>query len=357
MQKKKSFLGILLVVIMGISALGGCNSLEDNTETKTMVDITGDEIEVPVEVNKIINLVPYGCQMMISLGLGDYLVGVNEEMFETEWIKELYPRIAEVQQFPYEVSAEAVLSVETDVVFVETQEQAREFRSKGITAITFTYYTIDELKENIRILGDVIGGDAEEKCDRYIAYLEGKIADVENQLGNVITDRETLYYINGTADRGFYKTTGNGSTNHACAELSYAEFVTASLIEAPESKVDAEAILAKNPENIIIGGRYQHVLYDELFESPEWSEIVAIKEGNVFKVPMSITAWNRYGVEIALMIPWTAHVVYPDVYEFDAAYETKMFYKEFMGYELSNEQVDLMLNGLMPNGEKEIPSR
>lgn len=357
MQKKNSLMWMILVLIIGISVLSGCNSTNSIAETKTIVDITGDEVNVPAEVNKVINLVPYSCQMMVSLGLGDYLVGVNEEMFETEWIKEMYPRITEVQQFPYEVSAETVLGVEADVVIVETQEQAREFRSKGITAVTFTYYTIDELKDNIRRLGDILGGEAEKKCDAYVSYLEGQIADVEEQLGDVITVRETMYYINGTADRGFYKTTGNGSTNHACAELSYVEFVTASLIEAPESKVDAEAILAKNPENIIIGGRYQHVLYEELFESSEWSQITAIKEGNVFKVPMSISAWNRYGVEIALMIPWTAHVVYPDEYVFDVAYETKQFYKEFMGYELSDEQVNLMLNGLMPNGEKEIPSR
>lgn len=106
--------------------------MTDIAETKTIVDITGDKIEVPVEVNKVINLVPYGCQMMISLGLGDYLVGVNEEMIETAWIMELYPRISEVQQFPYEISAEAILSVEADVVLVETQDYFYDMILKSI---------------------------------------------------------------------------------------------------------------------------------------------------------------------------------------------------------------------------------
>lgn len=339
------FCAITICMSMMIVLLSGCTTV-DKEETRIITDITGDEIEVSTEVKEVVNLVPYGCQMMISLGLGDYLIGVNEEMFETEWIRELYPRIEDIQQYSYETSAEAILIADADVVFVETQEQAREFRSKGITAITFTYYTIDELKENIRILGEILGKDAEVKCEAYINYLESNISDVEEQLGTVITQKETMYYINGTADRGFYKTTGKGSTNHACAELSYVDFVTADLIEAPESLVDAEAVLAKDPENIIIGGRYQHVLYDELFSSPEWSGISAVKEGDVFKVPMSVTAWNRYGVEIALMIPWTAHVIYPDEYSFDPAVETKQFYSKFMGYELSDKQVDLMLNGV-----------
>lgn len=356
-MKMKRYGTIVLIVLLLISFFTGCGMSKDNMDRRKITDISGDVVEIPENVHSVVNLVPYGCQMMISLGLGDYLVGINEETIETKWIEELYPRIREIATYPYDVSAEALLNANADVVFVETQEEARELRSKGITAITFTYYTIDELKDNIRVLGDVLGGNAKEKCNLYVTYLEEKIEDVEKKLGEDIIERETLYYINGTADRGFYKTTGKGSTNHACAELSYVDFVTASLIEAPESKVDAEAVLAKNPENIIIGGRYQHILYDELFASSEWSEITAIKERNVYRVPMSIAAWNRYGVELALMIPWTAYVVYPDVYDFDPVEETRYFYKTFMDYELSDEQIKLMLNGLMPNGEKEISSR
>ena len=74
------------------------------------------------------------------------------------------------------------------------------------------------------------------------------------------------------------------------------DFSTENLIEFPANKVDSEAILAVNPENIIIGGVYQHVLKDELFNSPEWKFNTAVKEGNIFTVPMGISAWNRYGI-------------------------------------------------------------
>ena len=143
----------------------------------------------------------------------------------------------------------------------------------------------------------------------------------------------------------------------ACTELCYIDLVTSPLIKFPETKVDAEALLATNPQNVIIGGRYQHVLYDEIFQADEWSHIPAIQNKNVFTIPIGISAWNRYSLETALIIPWMASVIYPEYYEFDAVNETIEFYKTFMGYELTEEQAEYMIAGLTPNGEKEIASR
>jgi iron complex transport system substrate-binding protein len=104
----------------------------------------------------------------------------------------------------------------------------------------------------------------------------------------------------------------------------------------------------------MIGGKYQHILYDQLMSTSEWSNNNAVKNGNVFKVPMGISAWNRYGIEIAIMIPWTSAVVYPEYFEYDLVQETIKFYKEFSGYTLSEQQAQYILEGLTPSGEKEI---
>jgi len=54
------------------------------------------------------------------------------------------------------------------------------------------------------------------------------------------------------------------------------------------------------------------------------------------------------------MIPWTTWAVYPEIFDFDPVQETKDFYQQFTGYSLSDEQVNYILNGLTPQGEKEI---
>lgn len=356
MKKLSKITALLLVVAIACSSLTGCSFAGKEEETRTIVDITGAEVEIPVEVDEVVNLFSFGCQMMTGLGLEDYLVGISDATFETPWLEVMCPSAKDIPMYSDEVSAEALLAVNPDIVFCSDPEQAEDFRSKGITAITFMYLSIDDFKYTINLMGEILGGPAKEKCDAYIAYLDGKIADVAD-LKNVVPEKETIYYINGANDRGFYKTGGAGSTTEACTDLSYVDLVTSPLIAFPETKVDAEALLATNPQNIIIGGRYQHVLYEEIFQAEEWSEIVAIQNQNVFKIPIGISAWNRYSLETALLIPWTAAVVYPEYYEFDAVAEVINFYKTFLGYELTEQQAEYMIAGLNPNGEKEIASR
>lgn len=367
----KKYIFVFLTILMVITSMtaygaGSTNQSTTNekesssnleTEPRIIVDLVGDEVEIPAEVHSVVNLVPFGCQIMIGLGLGEYLVGINEETIETPWLEVMYPEVKNIPTYGYEPDAEAVLAANPDIVFCADQETAREFRSKGITAITIMYYAVEDFTKDIELIGEILGENAKEKCNQYLNYFTAKVADVDNALKNTLPEKETLYYINGTSDRGFYKTAGSGSTNDAVAQLSYAIFATDGIIKSPETKVDAEAILAANPQNVIIGGRWQHVLYDELFASEEWKQIDAIQNGNVFKVPMGMAAWNRYSIEIALMIPWTASVLYPEYYSFDAVKETIAFYKEFTGIELSEEQAMYIVEGLTPDGEKEISSR
>ena len=361
MKNMKQFIASILVCVLALSSLSACGSTPTTTEpapaeTRTIVDIAGDEVEIPTQVTRVVNLVPFGCQIMIGLGLGEYLVGINEETIESPWMEVMYPEIKNIPTFGYEPDAEAVLAAKPDIVFCADQETATEFRNKGIPAATIMYYSVDDFKKVVKLFGEVLGDEAAQRCTAYLEYFDAAVSDVDSHLSATVSQRETMYYINGTSDRGFYKTAGAGSTNDA-AQLSYAELATNPILQSPETKVDAEAILAENPENIIIGGRWQHVLYDELMAAPEWSSISAVQNGHVFKVPIGMTAWNRYSIEIALMVPWTASVLYPEYYEFDAVHETIDFYKMFTGYELSEEQATYIIEGLTPDGDKEIASR
>ena len=357
MKKSYRLSAIILVICLVISLLSSCGQNKKMAVTRTVTDIMGVEIEIPNKVEKVINLNAFGCQMMIGLGLEDYLVGISEDTFETAWLDEICPEARDIPTYTDETSAETLLALAPDIVFSQDPDVAEELRNKGVPCITYAYLTMDDFVFNIKLIGEVLGGTAKEKCNLYIDYLNEKISDVQETLSQVITEKETMHYINANGDKGFYKTAGANSTDDYCAQLAYVDLATASLITFPESKVDAEALLATNPENVIIGGKYQHVIYDELLKAEEWQHISAIENKNVFKIPMGVSVWNRYSLETALLIPWEASVVYPEYYQFDAVNETIDFYKTFMGYELTKEQAEYMLAGLTPSGEKEISSR
>ena len=347
-------ISLVLVLLVLLFSFSGCAKGTAKKETRTVVDIVGAEIEIPAKVEKVINLNPFACQIMIGLGLDKYLAGISEDTFETEWIALMCPNAKNLPTYTDETAAETLLAANPDVVFSQDPDVAEALRSKGVPCVTFAYLTIDDFKYNMNMIGQILGNDAKKKCDLYNDYLDSKIADVKDTLSGKIAKKETVHYINANSNKGFYKTAGAGSTTDYCAQLSFAELATAPLIEFPESKVDAEALLATNPENVIIGGRYQHVIYDDIFKSDEWKHISAVENGNVFTIPMGLSAWNRYSLETALLIPWTASVVYPEYYEFDGVKEIIEFYKTFMGYELTEEQAEYMIAGLTPDGEEEI---
>ena len=350
MNKKIAILNIFIILA---ACLCGCNNSNKNEE-RTIKDCAGDIVSIPNEVDEVINLVTYGCQAMVGLDLGDYLIGINEDSIESPWMAHMYPRINEIPKYDQYESAESLLMTSADVVLCQESDQARNLRSKGVTALTFSYYSIDDMKIAIQMLGELFGDQAKEKCNKYLNYLDDCIESINTQMTENNVTKESLYYINGVSNKGLYKTAGKGSTNSACANLSYTIFATDALIESPANTVDSEAILFANPENIIIGGKYQHVLYDKLMSDEVWKDNYAVSHGNVFKVPMGISAWNRYGIEIAIMIPWTTKVVYPEYFDFDLIDETIKFYKDFTGYTLTEEEANYILGGLTPNGEKEI---
>lgn len=347
---------LVLAVIISVVALVGCTSPNEVVETRTITDTIGAEVEIPSDVDEVICLNPFSSKMMVGLGLEDYLAGISEDTVETEWIELMCPKVKEIPTYSDDASAETLLAAHPDIVLCADSDRAEELRNEGVPCITYMFLSVDDMKSSVQLLGEILGGDAKGKCDLYIDYLNGKIADVQSALEGVVTERETVHYINAVNDNGFYETAGAGSTTDYCAQLSYVDLAAAPLIEFPESKVDAEALLATDPQNVIIGGGYQHVIYDDLLSADEWKHISAVENGNVFKIPMGVSAWNRFSLETALFIPWTASVAYPEDFKFDAVGETIEFYKTFMGYALTEDQAQYMIDGLTPLGEKEIAS-
>ena len=355
----KKFIAMLMIVAL-IGTMVGCGNKaseeEKSSENDTVVitDSVGVEVEVPTNCDEIICVWPSGTQLFITLGMGDLLVGVSDDSKSQSWAIEMYPRLTEITSCSNEESAESIIGMNADVVLTTEPDVAADWRSKGIPAVTFSYYSVDEMKETIRTLSKFVPDDYAKKCIAYIDCLEGNINEVETALSGKIEIKDTLYYIHGNNNKGLYKTAGGGTMNEAWANAAFVNFATSKLLSSSETVVDAEAILAENPTVIVVGGKYQHRLATELKNTEEWSNISAVQENRIYTVPYGISPFDRFGAEFALMIPWVATTVYPDLYEFDVHEEIKSFYAKFTGCELSDEQVDYIVNGLAPNGKEDI---
>lgn len=348
---------LAMCFIMLFTCLTGCGSetkKADKKESISITDMSGDEVTIDGRVSKIACTWPSGTQLFITLGMSDLLVAVPEDSKEQPWAMHMAPSVKELPNCNNDLSAEEILKLDADVLITTEADVARELRNKGICAITINYYSVDEMKQAIGLLSEIVDSKYMNKCTDYVAYLEKQISNVKNALEGKISNQTTLYYIHGGNNKGLYKTAGADTMNEAWANYAYTQFVTSDLLSSSETNVDAEAVLAKNPQYVVIGGRYQHVLYNELMSTPEWETIEAIKNGNVLKAPMGVSPFDRFGAEFALMIPWLANQVYPEQFSFDIKNEIISFYKDFSGYDMSKEEANYIINGLMPDGSTEI---
>lgn len=348
---------VLLAACMVVTA-GGCGGKKvSDTGAKTGITITDSAdvtVTIPGRVEKIACTWPSGAQLFITLGMSDLLIAVPADTKEQPWAMHIAPEVKNLPNCKNEDSLESFLTLEADLIITTEPEVAENLRDKGMTAITLNYYSVEEMKAAIRLLGSIVPEEYGTRCENYLTYLEEQITKVGDALEGKVAEQASLYYINGNNNKGLYKTAGADTMNEAWANYAGTEFVTAGFLSSSETNANAEAVLATNPETIVIGGRYQRVLYQELMNTAEWQEISAVKDGRVFTAPLGVSPFDRFGAEFAMMIPWLASKVYPELYTFDAVAEIRNFYSTFSGYAMSEQEAGYIIEALMPDGTREI---
>jgi iron complex transport system substrate-binding protein len=345
-------------MILGMCACGrnASDSQFDRSETTgiTVKDMAGDTVTLDSRADEIICTWPSGTQLMITLGMSELLVGVPNDSKELAWAMHIAPEVKNVRSCSNEESVESLLQIGADLVITTEADVARDLRSKGVNAITLKYYSVDEMKQAISLLGNIIPEEYGQKCTDYLRYLDEQIELVDAALDGKLDKKVSLYYIHGNNNKGLYKTAGRSTMNEAWANYAYTDFATSDLLASSETEVNAEAILNKNPDIIVIGGRYQRILKESLLNAPEWSDVNACVNNRIYLAPLGVSPFDRFGAEFAMMIPWVASQAYPELFSYDIEKEVKYFYQTFSGYTLTDDEVSYIVNGLKPDGTPEI---
>lgn len=322
---------------------------EPQSKTRIVTDMVGNEVEIPTEINRVVNLWPASNAAMLALGAGDKIIATTDFTKGLHWSKFVYPQIVDVPTGTE--NAEELLQLEPDLIITPTAEVADALRNAGLPAVMMFFNDYDSMKQAFTILGDIFGGEYVDKAAKWTEMVDNNIARVQAAVGNVPEDEKpVVYYIQGQTNKGLYTTFAANSIMQDWVENAGGVFAS-TLLELKGSEASAEAVLALNPDVVIIGGPAQHVLYDTLMADAAWKDIDAVKNGRIYTNPNGLFPWERFGLESALQIPFAASVIHPDLFEVDLVAEVQDFYREFVGIELTKEQAQFMIDGYGPNGE------
>lgn len=376
MLNKNAIKGIALVLIL----LAGCGCLSDtdshaddettqlttltstdeqeiHSETKVVVDTTGVSVEMPQNIESIAVVpIPWTSIVYAVDGTGEKLVGIHpsaKKSYSACILKKLAPEMGDASTDAigqdFAINMEEVQKLDPDVMIVwdYQSQEAEQLKSMGIPAVSLKYGTMEDLQNGMKVIGSVLG--KEEKANDLVAYHQEQIAyfqSKEDQLKD--KEKPRVLYMRDAE----LKVAGQGAVNTIMIQMAGGENV-AKDVAGQWTAVTMEQVIAWDPE-IIIVSQFSDVtpeqLYNNSIKGQDWSSIDAVKNKKVYKSPMGIYRWDAPCAETPLMIKWMAQKFQPDVFnDYVFEDELKEFYKNYLDYELSQEDIDLIsqkkLNG------------
>lgn len=363
---RKSVVALMLVLTMSVTATacGGQQTEQETVEgtvqetakevseetestTRTYVDMDGTEVQLPEKINTVVDVWAANNQVLVLLGVSDRLVGTISTAKDVEFMQKLNPGITELPSLieGEEINAEEMLKVNPDVIIVNDRG-VEAARSTGIPTVNLHFSDFESLKEMVLKTAEVFGEDAVmDKAKAFNDYFDSNrkmIADIAAK----IPDEEVKKVYYARNDSGsMLKTDGANTMASEWMETIGCENI-ASSIDGFNQEISFEQILKENPDVIIlmdVDGAAE--IRDEILSDPNWQSVTAVQNGEIYLNPSGVFYWDRYSTEEAMQILWAAVTVYPEYFkDIDIEEETKNFYDTFFGYQLSDEEVNQILN-------------
>ncbi|WP_103601001.1 ABC transporter substrate-binding protein [Campylobacter concisus] len=339
---KKFFMA--LMVLFASLLLNAAESID-------VKDITGDVVKVPAKVEKIATLWYANNQIILMLGGADKIVATTDLIKNNKWFAHVYPRISSIPNGVNgkDLQVEELIKLSPDVVIAADKKNKEELTKNGFTVLYPSFTNHADMKKSVSIMAEVIGGDASKIAQKFNEYFDGNLKRVLSKTDKITaSDRPKVLHI---ADgKNLFKV--DGSNTIIDEWISVAGGINAVQKAGNMLEINAEEIPNMNPDVIIIGRAKAPEILKKIYENPIYADTNAVKNKRVYVNPTGVFSWDRYGAEGALQILWAAKILHPEFFkDIDIAAETKKFYKEFLHYELSDDEVNYILNGLDPTGK------
>ena len=299
---KKKLLAILTSFILLFAV--GCSS---NKET-TVTDREGNEVTIPTKLERIISAVPSNTEVLVELGVGDKLVGVDKYSEGIEGLDEKLPKMD--MNNP---DAEAIIALEPDIIIASghnkvgsAEDPYKAIVDAGIPVVYIpSSDSIDGIYKDIEFMASLV--DKEKKGEEIISSMKEEIAKYE-KLGKTVKEKKKVYFEIGPAPDLF--TLGNSTFINEMIEIIGAE----NIFKDQEGWIPPteESIIDANPDVILTTVNYVEDATGEILARDGWEEITAIKNKDVYYIDSNSA--SRPSHHILKALEEMSKVVYPDVF-------------------------------------------
>lgn len=279
-------LTFLLSVVMVLQQ--GCRRDSPSAETsKALVsetDALGKTISLREYPRRIVSMAPSNTEMLLSLGLGEKLVGVTDFYGDVEKVGGV-PRVGGYTN----PSVERIVALKPDIAFAargNPRDVILQLERHGIPVFSLDTRSVSQLLSDIETVGRLTGVASE------ASHLTGEIREEMKRIGEKVdalneNDRPRVLWVGQEEP---LRTAGAGSIVHELILLAGGKNIARNERDAWPS-LSLEKLVLADPDVIILAEDKYKESPDKVRDTlirfqrhPVWQNVSAVKEGRVHAI-------------------------------------------------------------------------
>ena len=367
-MKKYKFIAATALAALMLAACGDeskdnkvSKDLNETAESRIITDQLNREVEIKSTDRLVVGgILPYFSTWFVATNSTEEIVGLHPNAYNAasnSILKDISPDIVKAKtnfMENGEINIEQLLTLNPDVYFeIANQEKSvNKVAESGIPTVALDTNTdsldpLNRFKSWVALTGEITG--TTERPDKIVAEAEANQAMIKETLekANIKEeDKPRVFFLQYHSD-GEISTAGTNMHGNRWLNATGGIDVAAEAGIDGIKAINMEQVYEMNPDIIIITNFTEtqpEDLYNNAFQGQDWSQVKAVKEGKVFKEPLGIYRWYPPSGDGPLMLKWMAQKLYPELFTYDMGEEIKTYYNKYYGYDLSDAQVQSILN-------------
>ncbi len=321
-------------------------------QTRLITDMAGRQVSIPLTVNKVLSTSPPPTTFIYMLApekLGAWLGSAQKS--STRYIPEQYRKLPSIAWGRGRTNYEAYIAAQPDLVLIGCE--AASGQGQGQAELTqgkfgsIPVVCVDETRnatgyaDTLVFMGDLLG--VPERAAALVSYYQDVLSEVETKVAAIPAEQRVRVYY--AEDSNGLKTDPRGSVHAQLIDVCGGVNVADCTVDSGSgmTAVTMESLLMWQPQ-VIITTSPEFVAQAPADAS--WQQVRAIRNGQVYLAPSQPQNWfdRPPGVNRIVGIPWTAHLLYPELFSRDWL-ETKVqkFYQLYYHYRLSSNDLQELL--------------
>lgn len=330
------FVGILLVGVL-LSCLVRCSGPRPE-RGRTVVDDLGRRVSIPSSVDRVISLEPEITRLIVALGAGETLVGIDYFLKHHDHVfPVVFPGLKDlplVSNAGQELDFETALALRPDLVFSSPSEslmtESIEGKLRAPVVALASLGRFENLAREIELLGDILGRQA--RARELMTLFEDRIESVREIIASGPQGPRPRAYLAFWGS--LLKTPVSYDPVEAAGGINVAAGLLPSRLGSATAVVDIERLFAWDPDVVLVHGNYpppeRTVTVEGLLADPRLRSLRAVREG---RVHYTFGFWYWWDPALVLLeIQHLARILHPNLFPtFDLEAEGDLLFEAFYG--------------------------